>query len=127
MSKPWALISVGAGIFPMFPLEHPASLQVAYRSRVEECSLHCDVVRHPWILREMRSRRGLTHLLEIIVLSVYLTTNGRPLAVCRISDLPEATATALMHAIQSRWLELKDNRGVCLTAEGRRLALRQAN
>jgi hypothetical protein len=66
-------------------------------------------------------------LARIIVLSVYLTTNGRPLAVCRISDLPEATATALMHAIQGRWLELKDNRGVCLTAEGRRLALRQAN
>ena len=126
MSKPWALISVGAGIFPMFPLEHPASLQVAYRSRVRSAvfiATSSDILG----FCEKAFTPRADALARIIVLSVYLTTNGRPLAVCRISDLPEATATALMHAIQSRWLELKDNRGVCLTAEGRRLALRQAN
>jgi hypothetical protein len=66
-------------------------------------------------------------LARCILLSVYLATDGRPSAPCRMSSLPGATAEALLYAVRSHWLELKDNRGVCLTAEGRRLAIRQAN
>jgi hypothetical protein len=62
-----------------------------------------------------------------ILLSVYLATDGRPLAACRMSNLHGATAEAMLFALRSRWLELKDNCGVCLTAEGRRLAIVQAN
>jgi hypothetical protein len=62
-----------------------------------------------------------------ILLSIYLATDGRPLAECRMSSLHGATAEAMLFALRSRWLELKDNCGVCLTAEGRRLAIRQAN
>ena len=62
-----------------------------------------------------------------ILLSVYLATDGRPLAECRMSSLPQATAEAMLYALRSHWLELKDNCDVCLTAEGRRLAIVQAN
>jgi len=62
-----------------------------------------------------------------MLLSVYLATDGRPLAACRLSSLPGAAAETMAYAIRSRWLELKDNCGVCLTEEGRRLAIRQAN
>jgi hypothetical protein len=65
-------------------------------------------------------------LARCILLSVYLATDGRPSAPCRMSSLPGATAEAIVRR-RSHWLELKDNRGVCLTAEGRRLAIRQAN
>jgi hypothetical protein len=57
----------------------------------------------------------------------YLATDGRPLAACSMSSLRGATAEAMLFALRSRWLELKDNRGVCLTAERKRLAIRQAN
>ena len=61
-----------------------------------------------------------------ILLSIFLETDGFQQAACRLSNLPEATAPAMMYALRSRWLELKGI-GVCLTNEGRRLAIKQAN
>jgi hypothetical protein len=61
-----------------------------------------------------------------ILLSVFLETDGFQRAACRLSNLPEATAPAMMYALRSHWLELK-GMGVCLTDEGRRLAIKQAN
>ena len=61
-----------------------------------------------------------------ILLSIFLETDGFYLAACRLSNLPEATAPAMMYALRSHWLEFRGV-GVCLTPEGRRVALRQAN
>jgi hypothetical protein len=61
-----------------------------------------------------------------ILLSIFLETDGFHRAACRLSHLPEATAPAMMYALRSHWLELKGI-GVCLTPEGRRLAIQQAN
>ena len=61
-----------------------------------------------------------------ILLSIFLETEGFQRAPCRLSNLPKATAPAMMYALRSRWLELKGI-GVCLAAEGRRLAIKQAN
>jgi hypothetical protein len=61
-----------------------------------------------------------------ILLSIFLETDGFHLAACRLSNLPEATAPAMMYALRNRWLELRSV-GVCLTPEGRRLAIKQAN
>ena len=61
-----------------------------------------------------------------ILLSLFLATDGFHLAACRLSNLPEATAPAMMYALRSHWLELWGT-GVCLTSEGRRLAIKQAN
>jgi hypothetical protein len=61
-----------------------------------------------------------------ILLSLFLATDGFHLAACRFSNLPEATAPAMMYALRSHWLELKGT-GVCLTDEGRQLAIKQAN
>jgi hypothetical protein len=44
----------------------------------------------------------------------------------RLSNLPEATAPAMMYALRSHWLELKGT-GVCLTDEGRQLPIKQTN
>jgi hypothetical protein len=61
-----------------------------------------------------------------ILLSLFLATDGFHPAACRLSNLPEATAPAMMYALRSHWLELKGI-GVCLTDEGRRLAIKQAH
>ena len=61
-----------------------------------------------------------------ILLSLFLETDGFHRAACRLSNLPGATAPAMMYALRSHWLELK-GLGVCLTDEGRRLAIKQAN
>src|SRR5258708_8358757 len=61
-----------------------------------------------------------------ILLSIFLETDGFHLAACRLSNLPEATAPAMMYALRSHWLELKGT-GVCLTNEGRQLAINQPN
>jgi hypothetical protein len=61
-----------------------------------------------------------------ILLSIFLETDGFQRATCRLSNLPEATAPAMMYALRSHWLELKGT-GVCLTNEGRQLAIKQAN
>ena len=61
-----------------------------------------------------------------ILLSIFLETDGFHRAPCRLSHLPQATAPAMMYALRSHWLELKGI-GVCLTPEGRRLAIQQAN
>ena len=61
-----------------------------------------------------------------ILLSIFLETDGFQRAACRLSNLPEATAPAMMYALRSHWLELKGT-GVCLTNEGRQLAIKQAN
>jgi hypothetical protein len=61
-----------------------------------------------------------------ILLSIFLVTDGFQRAACRLSNLPEATAPAMMYALRSRWLELRGV-GVGLTPEGRRLAIKQAN
>jgi hypothetical protein len=61
-----------------------------------------------------------------ILLSIFLETDGFLRAACRLSNLPEATAPAMMYALRSHWLELKGT-GVCLTNEGRQLAIKQAN
>jgi len=61
-----------------------------------------------------------------ILLSIFLETDGFHRAACRLSNLPGATAPAMMYALRSHWLELKGI-GVCLTDEGRRLAIKQAH
>jgi hypothetical protein len=61
-----------------------------------------------------------------ILLSIFLETDGFQRAACRLSNLPEATAPAMMYALRSHWLVLRGV-GVCLTPEGRRLAIKQAN
>jgi hypothetical protein len=61
-----------------------------------------------------------------ILLSIFLETDGFHLAACRLSNLPEATAPAMMYALRSHWLELRGV-GVYLTPEGRRVAIKQAN
>jgi hypothetical protein len=61
-----------------------------------------------------------------ILLSIFLETDGSHRAACRVSHLPEATAPVMMYALRSHWLEFKGN-GVCLTPEGRRLAIQPAN
>ena len=38
-----------------------------------------------------------------------------------------ATATAVMYALGRRWIELGNAHSICLTEEGRRLAIKQAN
>ena len=42
-----------------------------------------------------------------ILLSLFLATDGFHLAACRLSNLPEATAPAMMYALRNHWLELK--------------------
>jgi hypothetical protein len=61
-----------------------------------------------------------------ILLSIFLETDGFHLAACRLSKLPAATAPAMIYALRSHWLEL-NGMGVCLTDEGRRLVIKQAN
>jgi hypothetical protein len=61
-----------------------------------------------------------------ILLTIFLETDGFHRAARRLSHLPEATAPAMMYALRSHWLELKSI-GVCLTPEGRRVAIEQAN
>ena len=61
-----------------------------------------------------------------ILQSIFLETDGFHLAACRLSNLPEVTAPAMIYALRSHWLELRGV-GVCLTPEGRRLAIKQAN
>ena len=61
-----------------------------------------------------------------ILLSIFLETDGFQRAACRLSTLPGATAPAMMYALRSHWLELR-GAGVCLTNEGRQLAIKQAN
>jgi hypothetical protein len=67
-----------------------------------------------------------TALARHILQSIFLETDGCYLAACRLSSLPEATAPAMVYALRCRWLELRGV-GVCLTAEGRRLVIKQAN
>ena len=62
-----------------------------------------------------------------ILRSIYLVTEGRHLATCRLGSIPGATTAAVMYAIRAHWIELKSDSGVCLTDEGRRLAIKQAN
>ena len=59
--------------------------------------------------------------------SIYLVTEGRYLAPCRLTSIPGVTAAAVGYAVRNHWLELNDNSSVCLTDEGRRLAIKQAN
>jgi hypothetical protein len=61
-----------------------------------------------------------------ILRSIYLVTERRYLAPCRLGSIPGATTAAVMYALRSHWLELKVT-GVCLTNEGRQLAIKQAN
>jgi hypothetical protein len=61
-----------------------------------------------------------------ILMSIFLETDGFHTAACRLANLPEAKAQAMVYALRSHWLELRDI-GVCLTPEGRRLAIKQAN
>lgn len=61
-----------------------------------------------------------------MVLAIFLATDGRPLVACGMSSLPGVTAEVLLYAHRSRWLELRSV-GVCLTPEGRRVAIQQAN
>ena len=61
-----------------------------------------------------------------ILLSIFLETDGFHRVACRLCHLPEATAPAMLYALRSHWLELKGT-GVCLTNEGRQLAIKQAN
>jgi hypothetical protein len=49
-----------------------------------------------------------------ILLSIFLETDGFYSAACRLADLPEATAPAMMYALRSHWLEFRGV-GVCLT------------
>jgi hypothetical protein len=62
-----------------------------------------------------------------ILRSIYLATEGRHLAPCRLGSIPGATTAAVMYAIRANWIELKIGSAVCLTPEGRRLAIKQAN
>ena len=62
-----------------------------------------------------------------ILRSIYLVTEGRHLATCRLGSITGATTAAVMYAIRAHWIELKSDSGVCLTDEGRRLAIKQAN
>jgi hypothetical protein len=62
-----------------------------------------------------------------ILRSIYLVTEGRHLAPGRLSSIPGATAAAVPCAVRNHWLELKGNSSVCLTDEGRRLAIEQGN
>ena len=61
-----------------------------------------------------------------LVLAIFLATDGHPPAACGMSGLSGATAEVLLYAYRSHWLELWGT-GVCLTSEGRRLAIKQAN
>jgi hypothetical protein len=61
-----------------------------------------------------------------ILRSIYLATEGGHLATCRLGSIPGATTAAVMYALRSHWLELEGT-GVCLTNEGRQLAIKQAN
>jgi len=103
-----------------------ASTQIAYSLETTRGSL---LRRNPTSL--VSARNAFTPRADApardIVLAIYLATDGRPLAACRMFSLTGATAEVLLYALRSHWLELKDNRGLCLTAEGRRLAIRQAN
>jgi hypothetical protein len=47
-------------------------------------------------------------------------------AAGRLCHLPEAAAPAMIYARRSHWLELRGV-SVCLTPEGRRIAIKQAN
>ena len=62
-----------------------------------------------------------------ILRSIYLVTEGRPMAACRLSSIPGATTAGVMYALRIHWIEVKGNFSVCLTDEGRRLAVKQAN
>jgi hypothetical protein len=62
-----------------------------------------------------------------ILRSIYFVTEGRHLATCRLGSIPNATTGAVMYAIRAHWIELKSDSTVCLTDEGRRLAIKQAN
>jgi hypothetical protein len=46
---------------------------------------------------------------------------------CKLSSIPQATVKAVMYAVGHRWIELKGDYSVCLTDEGRRLAIKEAN
>ena len=62
-----------------------------------------------------------------ILRSIYLVTEGRYRAPCRLSNIPGVTTAAVVYAVRNHWLELKGNSSVCLTDEGSRLAIKQAN
>ena len=62
-----------------------------------------------------------------ILRSIYLVTEGRPMAACRLTSIPGATTADVMYALRIHWIEMKGNFSVCLTDEGRRLAVKQAN
>jgi hypothetical protein len=62
-----------------------------------------------------------------ILRSIYVVTEGSHRATCRLTSIPGATTAAVMYAIRARWIELKSASTVCLTDEGRRLAIKQAN
>ena len=62
-----------------------------------------------------------------ILRSIYLATEGRHLATCRLGSIPGATTAAVIYAIRAHWIELESDSTVCLTPEGRRLAIKQAN
>ena len=49
------------------------------------------------------------------------------MAACRLSSIPGATTAGVMYALRIHWIEMKGNFSVCLTDEGRRLAVKQAN
>ena len=49
-------------------------------------------------------------------MSIFLETDGFHLAACRLANLAEATAPAMVYALRSHWLELRGG-GVCLTPE----------
>lgn len=62
-----------------------------------------------------------------ILRSIYLVTEGRHMATCRLTSIPGATTVGVMYALRSHWIELMGNYSVCLTDAGRRLAVKQAN
>jgi hypothetical protein len=75
----------------------------------------------------MTSNSETDALARNILRLIYLATDGRPMEGCRLSRIPGATATAVMYALGRRWIELGNDHSVCLTEEGRRLAIKQAN
>jgi hypothetical protein len=66
-------------------------------------------------------------LARYILRSIYLATDGRPMERCKLSSIPQVTVKAVAYAVGHPWIELKGDYSVCLTDEGRRLAIKEAN
>jgi hypothetical protein len=74
-----------------------------------------------------KARQSTRDLARHVTRAVYQATDGERRRWRMLSSIPDATADAVLYAVDQGWVELEGAHSACLTEEGRRLMANEAN